>query len=235
MNPEELHEETEHAQHSGQKAIGLTTAITAVLLAMATLLAHRAHTEEIKLQTRAVDQWNFYQAKHLRAHLYGIDAENAEAAGHHDLALEFMRASVDEECGTSAEEHCAAPRAGKSPVLRQLMAGVKEPRSAGAAAQEVPASETEGAKTDAQHDKVVRQNAGGDGAKKIQEQAREIDRETAVITRRADRFDSSELFLEISIVLCSIALLAENRIYWRLSFISTAIGIGIVVYGNLLR
>lgn len=234
MNPEELHEQAEHAHHSGQKAIGLTTAITAVLLAVATLLAHRAHTEEIKLQTRAVDQWNFYQAKHLRAHLYAIDAENAEAAGHHDLALEFMRASLDEECGTPAEGNCTAPRAGKSPVLRQLMAGLKEPRST-AAAEEVPAKATETPAADAQHQKTAKQAAGGDGAKQIQEHARDIDRETAVITRRADRFDSSELFLEISIVLCSIALLAENRLYWRLSFISTAIGIVIVVYGHVLR
>jgi len=233
MNPEELHEQTEHAHHSGQKAIGLTTAITAVLLAVATLLAHRAHTEEIKLQTRAVDQWNFYQAKHLRAHLYGIDAENAEAAGHHDLALEFMRASLDEECGTPAEVNCAAPRAAKSPVLRQLMASLIEPQRT--RAEEIPAKETETPATDAQHQKAAKQAAGGDGAKKIQEHARDIDRETAVITRRADRFDSSELFLEISIVLCSIALLAENRLYWRLSFISTAIGIAIVVYGHVLR
>lgn len=233
MNPEELSEQTEHAHHSGQKAIGLTTAITAVLLAVATLLAHRAHTEEIKLQTRAVDQWNFYQAKHLRSHLYGIDAENAEAAGHHDLALEFMRASLDEECGTPVEANCTAPRAAKSPVLRQLMAGLKEPR--GTSAEEIPAKDTETPAMDAQHPKAVTQAAGGDGAKKIQEHARDLDRETQVITRRADRFDSSELFLEISIVLCSIALLAENRLYWRLSFISTAIGIAIVVYGHVLR
>lgn len=234
MNPEELSEQTEHAHHSGQKAIGLTTAITAVLLAVATLLAHRAHTEEIKLQTRAVDQWNFYQAKHLRSHLYGIDAENAEAAGHHDLALEFMRASLDEECGTPVEDNCTAPRAGKSPVLRQLMASLQEPRST-SAAQEVPAKETQPPKAGTPREKEAQQSAGGDGAKKIQERAREIDRETQVITRRADRFDSSELFLEISIVLCSIALLAENRLYWRLSFISTAIGIAIVVYGHVLR
>lgn len=233
MNPEELSEQTEHAHHSGQKAIGLTTAITAVLLAVATLLAHRAHTEEIKLQTKAVDEWNFYQAKHLRAHLYGMDAQNAEAAGHHDLAREFMQASLDEECGTPAEKNCTAPRAGKSPVLRQLMADLKNPEGT-ATAQEIPAKEPETGKQVAGHDKPEKDSSGGDGAKKIQEHAKDIDRKTEVITRRADRFDSSELFLEISIVLCSIALLAENRLYWRLSFISTAIGIAIVVYGHLL-
>lgn len=110
---------------------------------------------------------------------------------------------------------------------------MKEPGTA--APKEVPAKESEAPRTDAPHEKADQQSASGDGAKKIQEQAKEMDQETKVITRRADRFDSSELFLEISIVLCSIALLAENRLYWRLSFISTAIGIAIVVYGHLLR
>ena len=43
---EELKEGAEHAHNSGEKGIGLTMAIVAVLLAMATLLGHRAHTEE---------------------------------------------------------------------------------------------------------------------------------------------------------------------------------------------
>ena len=41
-------------------------AILAVLVATVTLLGHRAHTEEILLQTKATDQWNYYQAKNMR-------------------------------------------------------------------------------------------------------------------------------------------------------------------------
>jgi hypothetical protein len=48
---------------------------------------------------------------------------------------------------------------------------------------------------------------------------------------RANFYDASELFLEISIVLCSIALLAEMKLFWQLSFISTAIGIGLLLWG----
>lgn len=75
----------------------------------------------------------------------------------------------------------------------------------------------------------------GEAAKKIQEEATDVDRETVVVTRRADRFDTSELFLEISIVLCSISLLAESKVYWNLSFVTTAIGIAIALYGFLLH
>ena len=41
-------------------------AILAVLVATVSLLGHRAHTEEILMQTRATDQWAYYQAKNMR-------------------------------------------------------------------------------------------------------------------------------------------------------------------------
>ena len=235
MTPEELSEQAEHAHHSGQKAIGLTTAITAVLLAVATLLGHRAHTEEIKLQTKAVDEWNFYQAKHQRAHDYSRDAEKEEAAGHHELALRFVQDSFDEECGTPAEKSCAVPRLKKSQVLQRLAAEMSKPQ-ASSEEHEQPSHKADLEKNSAGQDKPAKEAvAGGEGAKKIQERARDVDRETELVTRRADRFDSSELFLEISIVLCSISLLAETRLYWRLSFITTIIGIAIAIYGSLLH
>ena len=62
-----------------------------------------------------------------------------------------------------------------------------------------------------------------------------MEKETDVITRRGDHYDSAELFLEVSIVLCSIALLAENKLYWKLSFISTVVGIATAIYGLILR
>lgn len=234
MNPEELSEQAEHAHHAGQKAIGLTTAVTAVLLAMATLMSHRAHTEEIKLQTKAVDQWNFYQAKHLRAHIYGVEAQKAETEGHHELALEFMQDSWDEECGPSPEKNCAAPRFKRVKALQQLTAELKNPDASAQADQSHPQPET--MKSSSEKGASAQESSStGEAAKKIQEEATDVDRETVVVTRRADRFDTSELFLEISIVLCSISLLAENKIYWRLSFISSAIGIAIAIYGYVLH
>ena len=47
---EELKEGAEHAHRSGEKGIGLTMAIVAVLLAIATLMGHRTHTEEGLIQ-----------------------------------------------------------------------------------------------------------------------------------------------------------------------------------------
>jgi hypothetical protein len=48
--------------------VSLTVSILAVLVAGATLLGHRAHTEELLRQSQATDQWAYYQAKNIRLH-----------------------------------------------------------------------------------------------------------------------------------------------------------------------
>ena len=58
----------EHENHPLIIPASVTLAILAVLVAMATLLGHRASTEEILLQGQANDQWGYYQAKNSRSH-----------------------------------------------------------------------------------------------------------------------------------------------------------------------
>jgi hypothetical protein len=71
--PEELHEMHEHAEHAHHDPslapATLTMAILAVLVAIASLLGHRAHTEEILLQNQTTDKWGFFQAKNIRLHI----------------------------------------------------------------------------------------------------------------------------------------------------------------------
>jgi len=52
-----------HQDYRYTLPVSLTISILAVLVAGATLLGHRAHTEELLLQSRATDQWSYYQAK----------------------------------------------------------------------------------------------------------------------------------------------------------------------------
>jgi hypothetical protein len=47
-------------------------AVFAVLVAATGLLGHRAHTEEMLHQTRATDQWAYYQAKDIRRKNYEL-------------------------------------------------------------------------------------------------------------------------------------------------------------------
>jgi hypothetical protein len=99
MEPQELAENTEKAHESGQRGIGLTMAIFAVLLAIATMMSHRAHTEEVLLETQATDQWNYYQAKNIRSHMYEADSKMAALMGDKNapLATEFHSSSISQK------------------------------------------------------------------------------------------------------------------------------------------
>jgi uncharacterized protein DUF4337 len=48
--------------------VAVTMSILAVLVAIATLLGHRAATEELILQNKATDQWALFQARNIRQH-----------------------------------------------------------------------------------------------------------------------------------------------------------------------
>ncbi len=162
MEPTEISEVTEKAQESKQKIVGLTMAIIAVLLAFATMLGHRTHTEEVLIQARANDQWSFFQAKNIRSHMYEANAEMAMLInGEGKVAEDFKN---------------------KAEIQKK-------------------------------------------DAEQIQEKAQELEKESDAASRKANQFDTSEIFLEIAIVLCSIALLTANRSYWLVSFISSGLGI----------
>src|SRR4029077_18747563 len=58
----------EHGDNPFLVPVSVTISILAVLVAAVTLLGHRAHTEELLLQSQATDQWAYYQAKNIRLH-----------------------------------------------------------------------------------------------------------------------------------------------------------------------
>ncbi|MBZ5530921.1 MAG: DUF4337 domain-containing protein [Acidobacteriia bacterium] len=261
MNVEEIKEGAEHAHEAGEKSIGLTMAVTAVLLAMATLLSHRAHTEEVLLQGKIVDDWSFYQAKHGRAHSYGSSAEVAALLPNgKDVALRDYKKSLEEECGVPPEKGCSSPvkdSAILAPLLSQASAEKKDKEEAeepaakegqahkandaeahrASEAKEGEAHKAETKESGGAHaakEKAEKEKPGKPGAVQIQEQAREREHEQALIEHQANFYDGSELLLEISIVLCSISLLAGSKLYWRMSFLTTIAGVAVALYGLLM-
>ena len=98
---EELHEHAEHAKHDPTMApVSLTMAVLAVLVATVSLLGHRAHTEEVVLETKVADQWAYYQAKNIRRHTDELFADlssvmaTTDAAGAAKLGEKY-RAEAD--------------------------------------------------------------------------------------------------------------------------------------------
>ena len=68
-------------------------------------------------------------------------------------------------------------------------------------------------------------------ADEIRKATEELDVETRNTARRANRFDGAEVFLEISIVLCSIALLTGSNRFWQVSFFGALVGLLMAGFG----
>ena len=96
---QELQESAEDAQHNPSMApVSLTMAVLAVLVAVATLLGHRAHTEEVVLQAKSSDQWAYYQAKNIRQHEDELFSELAPAVSSSDAgAITKFREKYSQE------------------------------------------------------------------------------------------------------------------------------------------
>jgi hypothetical protein len=63
----EIHHEVEGHDPLGKK-VGVLAAILAVLLAIVTIVSHRAHTDAVLLKSEANDKWSFYQSKRIKFH-----------------------------------------------------------------------------------------------------------------------------------------------------------------------
>ena len=72
-------------------------------------------------------------------------------------------------------------------------------------------------------------------AEEIRVSSERLDEETRAAARHATFFDAAEICLEIAIVLCSIALLTGMLLFWRVSFLASAIGVALGVAGLFTR
>jgi hypothetical protein len=175
----ELHEHAEHGKHNPELApVSLTMAILAVMVAIATLLGHRAHTEEVVLQAKSSDQWAFYQAKNIRRHNDEIFTDLTSVT-------------------TTTGDH-------------QVLDKLREKYS----------KEAERYKDD---------------QKEIEAEARKLEAEVVTERHRADRFDLSEVFLEIGLVITSITLLSGRRLFWYAGIVMGVIGIVVAITGGLVH
>jgi hypothetical protein len=106
---EELSELQEHAEHAKENPalapVSVTMAILAVMVAVITLLGHRAHTEEVVLQAKSSDQWAYYQAKNIRRHEDEIFVDNASVEPTSDAATQAkLRDKYSQEAARYKDE-----------------------------------------------------------------------------------------------------------------------------------
>jgi hypothetical protein len=171
-----LHEIEGHGGHGGEHGnnplvipVSITISILAVLVAVATLFGHRAHTEELLLQGKASDQWNFYQAKNIRLHDMEIMAD----------ALSVFQLRDNAKADQLAEKY-------KKEIDRY-----------------------------------------SDDKDEISTEAKAFENERDLFQRRADHFDAGEGVLEFALIICSLTLLTNKKIFW---FTGILIGLaGVIV------
>ena len=65
--------------------------------------------------------------------------------------------------------------------------------------------------------------------------AQKLEKESAALTRQSNYYSTAELFLQFSVVLCSVALLTELRWFWKSSIVSTTLGLLLAIVGLLLH
>lgn len=72
-------------------------------------------------------------------------------------------------------------------------------------------------------------------SKDLQNQANSTEAAVAVLDRRSNWFDFSDVLLEASLVICSITLLTQKRGYWYFGLLGAASGIVIAAAGLFIR
>jgi hypothetical protein len=105
---EHLHEHVHHsAQHTGETWISwvaLSTAILAVLAAISGLLSGKNANEAMMSQIEASDQWNYYQAKSIKAAILDTKISLATSSDQADRAKAARYEKEQEEIKTEAEQ-----------------------------------------------------------------------------------------------------------------------------------
>jgi hypothetical protein len=239
---ESTHENLEHIEHTQHAAhdpfnrnVAMTMAIVAAALACVTMLSHREHNETLRLQaegnnlkteaailqteadtlktegntfqTQASDQWSYYQAKNIRNHEYKAF-----------LALLAVLAK-----DSSAAE------------ARQKLEEDWRKQTAKYDKELVEQKET-AEKLEEEARKKVEQ-----GEEKLKEagrkQAESEDKQDAShhAHRRGDRFDGSELAVELALVLCSIAVLTKRSTFWIAGIVCGVVGALVAVSVYLIH
>jgi len=157
--------------------VTVTLSILAVLVAIATLLGHRAAKEELLLQSQEADQWAFFLAKNSGLHGMQTGA---------DMLGTFT--TVDKEKAEQLREK----------YLKDAERYTKEKAEA-------------------------------------KEKAEDLQKERAVITRRGDRYEFSEVLLEIALILTSFTLITKKRFFWFAGSLLGLVGIAVALSGFLLH
>jgi len=108
---ERVHRTAEHSGETWISWVALSTAILAVLAAIAGLLSGKHANEAMMSQIEASDQWNYYQAKSIKASVLDAKISLATAFNESDRANAERYEKEQEEIKSEAEHKQADAKA----------------------------------------------------------------------------------------------------------------------------
>jgi hypothetical protein len=196
-------EHIEHTQHAAHdpfaRNVATTMAIVAAILACVTMLSHQAHNETLRLQAEA-------NGKLTEADILKTDANDkwsyyqAKNIRKHEYEamLQLLEVVAEKPASESNHTKIASDWEGK---VKQY-------------ARELPVEKKEAEELERE-------------AKECKHQSKEATEGSEKAHHRGIRYDMSELAVEISLVLSSIALLTKRAVFWFAGL--GAGGIGIVL------
>jgi hypothetical protein len=238
-------QEGEHAAHHAQdpfdRRVAMSMVVIAAVLAAVKVVGHRAHNETLVYQvksnvahTQASDQWSYFQAKKNRLYLYESQAQLLSLLGARD-GKNLAFAPEDEEDGAAfvrAPAGIGASTPDKKKKKRELS---EEDR------RKVEELVKKGCSKQAAERIVVWQSEAG----RYSKEADDIEREARRLTgegvkyqklsehehHQADRFDLGELFVELALVVSSVAILSKKSGFWYAGIALCAVGLAVVATG----
>ncbi len=194
-------EEHAHESHLSpfDRQVAMTMAIMAALLAVMTMLSHRAIGESLALQveasslrteanifhTRASDEWAYYQAKNIRSTEYQGFLAMLDALAKDPMAGEGRSRELQEDWGAEVRKY----------------EGVELP------------------KLKASAESLVNQ------ALRYEGEAGEALKRSVAVHVRGERLELAELGVELGLVLCSLAVLTKGNNFWYAGIAAGALGV----------
>jgi hypothetical protein len=204
MEAEELSkmaEEHAHETHLSHfdRQVAMTMAIMAALLAVMTMMSHRAISESLSLQveasslrteaniyhTRASDEWAYYQAKNIRSTEYQGFLAMLDALSKDPVVGESRSRQLQENWGAEVRKY----------------EGVELP------------------KLKASAENLVNQ------ALRYEGEAGEALKRSVGAHLRGERLELAELGVELGLVLCSLAVLTKGHNFWYGGIAAGAVGV----------
>jgi len=107
---EHVHHSAEHSRERWISWVALSTAILAVLAAIAALLSGRHVNEAMMNQIEASDQWNYYQAKGIKAAVLDAKMSLSGASNESDQSKRDRYEKEQEKIKSEAEQKEAAAK-----------------------------------------------------------------------------------------------------------------------------